>query len=253
MAPLNAMLLELPLLLAAFGFSAALMGLSGAHIHQMASIKDKMQNQSSLPNFVILNEDKILNVDYAMLVIGAVQFVFCLFAMLMSCEQLKKRRGEYSGKGTRGWLLIGLVQFVLLGAWTGIVAAYTAYTVQKSYSFSPGSEYSEPFDQKQRLYLRQIDYYIRSQVTGSLRLNNVPDFDLGVWNVQNLQQANAYLAQTNYLDIFSWRAAVAVGWFELGTVFLVTVVHFALPFVWKYFGLLREPKKDPASRYNDLM
>lgn len=63
MAPLNAMLLELPLHLAVLGFAAALMGLSGSHIHQMGSIKDKMENQSSFPNFVNLEEDDILNVD----------------------------------------------------------------------------------------------------------------------------------------------------------------------------------------------
>lgn len=56
------------------------------------------------------------------------------------------------------------------------------------------------------------------------------NFGLGEWNVNTLAQANAVLSKNNYLSVFSWKAAVAVGWFELGTVFLVTVVHFALPF-----------------------
>lgn len=254
MAPLNAMLLELPLLLAAWGFSIASLGLSGAHIHQWGAIKDKIENQTGLPGFVNVDNEMITNVDYALLVVAAVQFAFVILAMLLSCEQLKKRRGEYSGKGTKGWLFVGLVQFVLLGAWTGVVAAYTAYAKMKYFRFTAGSAYSEPFTQQQQLYLRQIEYYIRTQSTGSLRVNLVPGFSLGNWsNVFTLDQANALLASQNYLDIVSYRATVAVGWFSLGTVFLVTVVHFALPFAWRYFGLLREPKKDPSSRYNDLM
>jgi hypothetical protein len=55
-------------------------------------------------------------------------------------------------------------------------------------------------------------------------------FSLGEWDVTTLAAANAVVHQTRYLTNFSWKAAVAVGWFELGTVFLVTVVHFALPF-----------------------
>lgn len=92
-----------------------------------------------------------------MLIIGCVQFAFSGLALLLSCEQLKKRRGEYSGKGTHAWLLVGLVQLVLLGAWAGVVPAYTAYCVQKMYSFSRGSDFSEPFDQRHAAYLRQID------------------------------------------------------------------------------------------------
>lgn len=55
-------------------------------------------------------------------------------------------------------------------------------------------------------------------------------FNLGEWDISTLAQANAIVGQNKYLDNFTWKAAVAVGWFELGTVFLVTVVHFALPF-----------------------
>lgn len=92
-----------------------------------------------------------------MLIIGAIQFAFSGFALLMACEQFKGRRGEYSGKGTGAWLVVGLVQFVLLGAWTGVVAAYTAYAVMKMYSFTPGSGFAEPFDKVHAVYLRQID------------------------------------------------------------------------------------------------
>ncbi|PWN35677.1 uncharacterized protein FA14DRAFT_160722 [Meira miltonrushii] len=254
MAPLNAMLLELPLLLAAFGFSIAMMGLGGAHIHQWASLQDKIANQSSLPGFVGVDNNNITNVDYAIMILGAIQFVFSIFAMLMSCEQLKKRRGEYSGKGTKAWLVVGLTSLLLLGAWTGVVSAYTAFSTIKFYKFTQGPNYSEPFNTEQQLYLRQINYFIQAQITSSLKLVNIPGFPLGEWsNIYTIQEANAYLNTFNYNSIFSYRAAVAVGWFQLGSVFLVTVVHFALPFAWRYLNLLREPKKDPSSRYNDLM
>lgn len=62
-APLNAMLLELPLHLAVLGFAASAMGLSGSHIHQFASLRDKNENQSSFPGFVNIDDNKILNVD----------------------------------------------------------------------------------------------------------------------------------------------------------------------------------------------
>lgn len=75
------------------------------------------------------------------------------------------------------------------------------------------------------------------------------DFSLGDWDVSTLGQANAILDKQNYLSVFSWKAAVAVVWFELGTAFLVTVVHFALPFVWKALGLIRQPKKTNADYY----
>ena len=62
-APLNPLLLEMPLHLAVLGFAAALMGLSGSHIHQMASIKDKMMYQSDFPDFVNLEVTAMLQVD----------------------------------------------------------------------------------------------------------------------------------------------------------------------------------------------
>jgi hypothetical protein len=257
-APINPLLLELPLHLAVLGFAAALMGLTGSHIHQMASVKDKIANQSSFPGFVNLETTNMLQVDLAMLIIGCVQFAFSGFALLMCCEQFKKRRGEYSGKGSGAWLVVGLGQFVLLGAWTGVVAAYTAYAVMKQYSFTEGPSYVEPFDQLHAVYLRQIAKYIQSQTSGSLKIgepNGATNFgfSLGQWDITTLAQANAVVHETRYLDNFTWKAATAVGWFELGTTFLVTVVHFALPFVWRYFGLVRQPREKGASKYNDLM
>lgn len=153
---LNPLLLELPLHLAVLGFAAAIMGLSGSHIHQMASVKDKMANQSSYPGFVNLEVTNMLQVDLAYLIIGAVQFAFSGFCLLMSCEQFKQRRGEYSGKGSGAWLVVGLGQFILLGAWAGVVPAYTALAVIKQYYFTEGPNYSEPFDQLHAVYLRQI-------------------------------------------------------------------------------------------------
>lgn len=153
---INPLLLELPLHLAVLGFSAAVMGLSGSHIHQMASVKDKMANQSSFPGFVNLEVTNMLQVDLAYLIIGAVQFAFSGFALLMSCEQFKQRRGEYSGKGSGAWFIVGLAQFVLLGAWAGVVPVYTAIAVMKNYYLTQGPNYVQPFDQLHAVYLRQI-------------------------------------------------------------------------------------------------
>lgn len=50
---------------------------------------------------------------------------------------------------------------------------------------------------------------------------------------------------------FVAQAAVAVSWFALGSTFLVMVVHFALPFVWKWLGLLRQPKHQKGY-YNEV-
>lgn len=99
-----------------------------------------------------------------------------------------------------------------------------------------------------------LDSYIQQQSTESLIIGQNPGatgitFSLGEWDVSTLAEANAILNKQNYLNIFSWKAAVAVGWFELGTTFLVTVVHFALPFVWKRMGLIRQPKKTSQEYY----
>lgn len=61
--PINPLLLELPLHLAALSFAAALMGLGGSHIHQMGAVMDKMKNQSSFPGFVNLEVTDMLKVD----------------------------------------------------------------------------------------------------------------------------------------------------------------------------------------------
>ncbi|UZJ53893.1 hypothetical protein CBS101457_003213 [Exobasidium rhododendri] len=257
-ASINPLLLELPLHLAALGFAAAMTGLAGSHIHQMSSVMDKMNHQSSYPGFVNLEVTDMLKVDLAIVIIGAVQFAFSGFALLMSCEQFKARRGEYSGKGTGAWLVVGLGQFVLLGAWTGSVAAYTAFAVMKEWYFTEGSTYSQPFDQNHAIYLRQIATFITQQTSQNLHIGTgsgatIFGFDLGDWDVSTLAQANAVVNQTKYLDIFSWKAAVAVGWVQVGTTFLVTVVHFALPFVWKALGLTRQPREKGTTKYNDLM
>lgn len=234
-APINPLLLELPLHLGVLSFAAALMGLSGSHIHQMGSVKDKMANQSSFPGFVNLEVTNMLQVDLALLIIGCVQFAFSGFALLQCCEQFKKRRGEYSGKGSAMWLVVGLVQFVLLGAWAGVVPAYTAIAKIKQYSFTEGPAYAEPFDQLHAVYLRQIARFIQQQTTSNLMIGvegGATDFgfSLGQWDINTLAEANAIVHKSRYLNNFTWKAATAVGWFELGTAFLVTVVHFALPF-----------------------
>lgn len=100
MAPLAPQLIELPLLLAAFGFSASMMGLGGADYHDFMSIRAKMQS-SSFRGFVNLEDNGILTVDLLMLIAGAVTFFFSLVGIVLGFRQFAKRRGEYTGRVSR--------------------------------------------------------------------------------------------------------------------------------------------------------
>lgn len=160
-------------------------------------------------------------------------------------------------QGTGLWLLLSLVFLTLSGLWAGTASAYTAYTVQKKFSFSAGPDYSEPFTTEQQLYLRTIANDIISGITSQLSRSSStgagsisPDY-LGEWGMAStLAQANEI--PHRYLDYTTkWKAATAVSWITLGNCFLLFVVHTALPFVWKALGLIREPKK-PKGYYNEV-
>lgn len=253
MAPFPPQLIELPLLGAALGFAAAGMGLGGADIHDFKSLRSSMAS-SSLKDFVYLEDNGILTVDLLLLIASAVTFFVALVGLALAARQFPKRRGEYSGKGTSAWLLVGLVFLLLSGLWAGTAAAYTAYAVKYTWSFSAGSGFAQPFTLTQKAYLRAVSQKLVSGETGgSLNVlqsasgaTGVTDAYLGEWNVDTLDQANA--VPSRYLDYSTkWKAAVIISWFELGTVFLTMVVHFALPFVWKWLGLIRERK--PTKQY----
>ncbi|CAO1638015.1 unnamed protein product [Parajaminaea phylloscopi] len=256
MAPLAPQLIELPLLLAVFGFSAAMMGLGGADLSDFHVIRKKML-QSPLGGFVYLEDNGILTVDLLMLIAGAITFFVSIVAIVACARQWGKRRGEYSGKGTGLWLILGLIFLLLSGLWAGTAAAYTAFTVKYTWSFSRGPSYSEPFNTTQQAYMRSISQMLTSGEPGSLNVLSAPGATgidssyLGQWGlVRTLDQANAI--PQRYLDYSTkWKAATAVSWFMLGSTFLVMVVHFALPFVWKACGLLREPRRE-KNQYNEM-
>ncbi|PWN53504.1 hypothetical protein IE53DRAFT_383981 [Violaceomyces palustris] len=243
-APFQPALIELPLLLSVMGFSAALMGLSGSDIHFFSELKQK----ASINNLVEVHDNGILKVDLALLIISAITFAFSILSLFLACAQFPKRRGEYTGKGTYGYFLVGFVLLVLSGAYTGIAGAYTAYAVQKKLSFSPGSAYSTPFTTGQQTFLRSLVFqFSAKQSTTTPTSTTQSSAALGVWSqVTNIDQLNAQV--TRYLDYRTYRATVAICWVTLGTVFFVMVVHFALPFLLKYLGMTRAEEKDAPAR-----
>lgn len=117
------------------------------------------------------------------------------------------------------------------------------------FSFARGPGYSEPFTISQQLYLRNVASYVARQTTQEFNFTSAAAFAdesyLGAWGqVTNLDQANALLNETNYLHyVFSYKAATAVSWVMLGVTFFTMVVHFALPWLWKCLGFVRQPEK----------
>lgn len=223
------------------------MGLGGADFHQFNQIRSKMA-LTSLAGFVNLEDNGIMIVDIVLLAAGAVTFLVAGLGLLLAAGQFGGRKGEYSGKGTGLWLIIGLLFLLLNGLWAGTAGAYTAYAVQKKPSFTQGPTYSDPFTLQQQLYIRAILQALSSgessqgfSFLSSPGATGITSQYLGVYDVSTLDQANAI--PERYLDFSNkYTAIVAVSWFTLGTVFLTMVVHLALPFVWKYLGLLRQPK-----------
>lgn len=65
MAPLQPVLLEMPLHLTYMGFGAAMMGLSGSHLARFNAIRQDADNPSSstYPGFVDISDDGMNMVD----------------------------------------------------------------------------------------------------------------------------------------------------------------------------------------------
>lgn len=256
MAPLAPQLLELPLLGAMLGFSTAAMGLGGADYHDFHQLRKNMA-ASPFPGFVYLEDNGILQVDLLLLIAGAITFFLSIVGLALAGRQFPKRRGEKSGKGTSAWLIFGLLLLLLSGLWAGTAAAYTAFSVMNTWTFSRGPNYSEPFTTVQKAYLRAVSIDIQTGETkGSLNVLSFPgatgitDEYFGKYNVDNLEQLNAipkrYVRYGN-----KWQAAVIVAWFTLGSTFLTMVVHFALPYVWSWLNLKREKREDGKKTYYD--
>lgn len=245
-APCAPQILELPLLLAIFGFSAAMMGLAGHDIHFLNGLKDK----ATINNLVRIEDNGILKVDLVLLIIAAISFAFSILALFLACAQFPGRRGERTGKGTYGYFLVGLVLLTLSGAWAGIASAYTAFSVMKRLTFSRGPAYAEPFTDGQKLFLRSIYEQFRNSQGSATPTGTVHGLSaLGVWaDINTIDQANAFLNRNRYLDYRTYRATVAISWVTLATVFFVMVVHFALPLVLNALGMTRPPKGEKAAQ-----
>ncbi|TKY85491.1 hypothetical protein EX895_005653 [Sporisorium graminicola] len=241
--PVAPQLLELPLQLGIVGFAVTLLGLNGWDYARWQTLRER----SRINNFVEFQDNGMLTVVLAALIISAIGFAFGNLAAFLACLQFPKRRGERTGKGTYGYILVGLVELLLSGAFLGIAAALTAYSVQKHPSFTRGPQYSEPFTANQKVFLRSIvQMFSSGQNTNPATSTTQSLGALGPWaNIDTIEQANAFLAQNRYLNYTHYRVTVAIAWVTLATTFFVMVVHFALPLVLKALGMTRPPKGQP--------
>lgn len=239
-APVAPQVLELPLQLAVVAFSLTLLGLNAWDYARWQILKEK----SRINNFVELQDDGMLTVVFAAMIVSAVAFAFGNLAAFLACLQFPKRRGERTGKGTYGYILVGLVELVLSGAFLGIAAALTAFSVQKHPSFARGPQFSEPFSVDQRVFLRAIYEFFKNGQNGNPATSTTQSLGaLGPWaDITTLAQANAFLAENRYLNYKHYRVTVAIAWVTLATTFFVMAVHFALPLVLKALGMTRPPK-----------
>lgn len=106
------------------------MGLSGHDLHTWDTIPKKI-SEGPYPDLLTLKDNGIRMVSLAVLIISAIAFCFSGFGMLQGCKQFKGRKGDYTGRGTSAFHLVGLGLLVLSGAFVGVASAYTAYSVNK--------------------------------------------------------------------------------------------------------------------------
>ncbi|KDN52342.1 hypothetical protein K437DRAFT_272548 [Tilletiaria anomala UBC 951] len=254
MGDVPAHLLELPLHLGTMSFGAIVMGMAGHDIRLFHMIRHNLAG-SSIGGQFSLEDNGLGRVDFAALVIGAITFVWGIICIRLCVGQFKGRRGNYTGEGTKAWLPVTLIYLIILGAWTGITSAYTAYANTRRWSLSPGPAYSTPFSEGVQYALYQIAQSFYSSSAASFYIPDGGFAALGIqadtispWNsATTAEQANAlvnkYLRNGNF-----YRALVIVLWLTLATVFTATVVHFFMPIVLKYFGLTREDKRKKEMR-----
>ncbi|KAJ1018376.1 hypothetical protein NDA18_006531 [Ustilago nuda] len=243
--PFAPQLLEIPLQLAITAFSVTLLGLNAWDYARWQTLREK----SRINNFVEIQDNGMLTVVLAAFIIAAFAFAFANLAAVLACAQFPKRRGERTGKGTYAYLLVGLVELILSGAFLAIAAAYTAYAVQKHPSFIAGPQYSEPFNDGQKVFLRSIyQIFAEGQITDPATSTTQQLAAIGVWaNINTLEQANAFLAQNRYLNYKHYRVTTAISFVTLATTFFVMSVHFLLPLILKALGMTRPPKAQESA------
>lgn len=244
--PVAPQLLEIPLQLAVVAFSVTLLGLSAWDYSRWHILRTKAE----IGQFVTLQDNGMLSVVLAALIVSAIGFAFGNLAAFLACAQFPKRRGERTGKGTYCYFFVGLVELTLSGAYLGIAAAYTAYAVQKHPTFARGANFSEPFTDNQKVFLHSIVQMFSTGQNGNPATSTTQDITaLGPWaTITTLAQANALLAQNRYLNYKHYRVTVAIAWVTLATTFFVMAVHFALPWVLKALGMTRPPKGQQPAR-----
>ncbi len=189
-----------------------------------------------------------LSISSAVLVMGAVSFVWGGICLALAAKQFKGRKGNYTGEGTAAWLPVSLIYLLILGAWTGVVSAYTAYSNLRTWSLSPGSAYNPPFTSSQQLLLYKIGQAFYTHYPPPL---DVPA-DITSLGIQASQLApwdtTTTIAQVNevtlrYIRYQFYKAMVIVLWFNLAIVFTAAVTHIALPFLLRCLGWTRREKR----------
>ncbi|PWZ03861.1 hypothetical protein BCV70DRAFT_24641 [Testicularia cyperi] len=245
--PFAPQLLEIPLQLAVVAFSLTLLGLSAKDFARWKTLRDR----TTINDLIRLEDNGMQMVVLATMIISAIGFAFGNIAAFLACLQFPKRRGERTGKGTFGYILVGLVELVLSGAYLGIASAYTAYAVNRHPSFSRGPSYQEPFTDSQKIFLRSLYLqFANNQLSNTPTSTTQSLAAYGPWaTIDNIEQANAFLAENRYLNYTLYRVTTAIAWVTLATTFFVMAVHFALPLVLKALGMTRPPKGEkPGAR-----
>lgn len=193
--------------------------------------------------------------DSAVLVLGAITFVWGIICIALTAKQFRGRKGNYTGEGTAAWIPVLLIYLIILGAWTGVTSAYTAFAVQKSWSITAGPGLVEPLSEGVRFALYQVGQTFYSSYVSPFNIQqnfsfssiSVPLATIAPWDTATtLEIANTL--PLKYLKYQVLKATVICAWMTLAIVFTATVVHFALPLVLKFFGLTREDKRRKEAR-----
>lgn len=240
-------LLELPLHLGVLTFGGIMIGMSGSDIRFWYVLRRNLA-EAGQANVFSINDNGLRMVDLAVLVMGGVSFVWGAVCIALAAKQFKGRKGNYTGEGTAGWLPVSLIYLLILGAWTGVVSAYTAYSNLRTWSISPGSAYNPPFSQGQQLLLYNIGnafythYPPPLYVPQDFSQTGISASQLAPWNeTVSTDQVNSKTLR--FIRYQFYKAMVIVLWFNLAIVFTATVVHIAMPFVLRCLGWTRRDKR----------
>ena len=147
--------------------------------------------------------------------LGAITFVWGIICIALAAKQFKGRKGNYSGEGTALWLPVTLFYLPLLGAWTGVTSAYTAYANTRTWSLSPGPNYQPPLTEGQQYAISRIgqSFYNSNanpiSTVDSFAALGIPGSAIAPWNTATtLEEVNALTLR--YLRYQIYKATVIV-------------------------------------------